>query len=356
MRVFGYNENKEVIQVELAIETVVATQLDPWRLDLFDPDPVALEVSPGNYLYFRRLRDIAFGYFERNKAIICVRDGEVTACLESSDFYREHGRTSRDTLSIRNARTSPNTFAAHLGRFLKLGGHHSLGDTLNSSCPCVFARSAGSVHLSGNSVDLRIDSSMLNHAETPKFCGEMFRIMPVPATLPEKINWVFEKHSDLQPLVPAHSVARLLVEEVPWYVQFCIENDRKQDLWEAIKWQTPSYHENLRAFGIKFFRGRETYLVKLASPSQILQNMTAPGELSGYAEYACEGVYAVGVNQVYATRIALDDIARRKIRAVSPAAIKRQDGDGPPADKYFPSKFSVESIQFHPIAKTMDAS
>src|SRR5580704_9028583 len=94
MWIFGYDESKQVIEVDLPMETVLSLGIDPWRLDLFDPDPITCEVGNGVSLSFRKLRDLAFAYRVDETTFVCVNDGSQTVCLNcrTRDF---DGKTVR---------------------------------------------------------------------------------------------------------------------------------------------------------------------------------------------------------------------------------------------------------------------
>ena len=59
MWIYGYNEAKQMVEVNLPMETVLAEQIDPWRLDLCDPDPVVCQTNQGELRLISRLTVVA---------------------------------------------------------------------------------------------------------------------------------------------------------------------------------------------------------------------------------------------------------------------------------------------------------
>jgi len=61
MIVHGYTSELELVPVEMTIDEIAALRIDPWRVDLFDPHPIAKEVA-GQELRFNRLADVVLVY------------------------------------------------------------------------------------------------------------------------------------------------------------------------------------------------------------------------------------------------------------------------------------------------------
>jgi hypothetical protein len=45
MKLLGYDKNKNVKLLDLPVRTIVDEGIDPWRIDLFDSNPVSLTPS-----------------------------------------------------------------------------------------------------------------------------------------------------------------------------------------------------------------------------------------------------------------------------------------------------------------------
>jgi len=357
MWIFGYDENKRVFEVDVPVKTVVAKQIDPWRLDLFDPDPVICDVG-AKRLYFRKLQDVAFAYQSDGQAVVCVHDGAQTACLGTKDFD-----FNSDTVVLRKPHYTNVPFSEHLHRYLCRSSTLRRGVDIILCDGLTYARPSNALELSGTSVKLIGSAKGFSPDRSlyPIFTGEMFRTVPISVTLPPKLNWVFEKFGHLNPLVLGGPVRRVLaglkdathvgfpvpisVNELREFVQ----NLPAVEVHKASCWEhtispsgLPMWAKELAEFthdgtGYRAWVGDPELLLSfLKEPSYALQDF-----------FSADGVYATGVNQVHATRIALYDVGHLKTRAVSHSAhTQAAKVEGNTMTTRAPDGMTLESVLF----------
>jgi hypothetical protein len=111
MHIHGYTDDKKVLGASLSIEEIAWQHLDPWRLDLFDANPVKLTVKTDKgkkaALNFRRLTDISFSYLLDDRLYICLDNGSDKVCL------------SVDSRTNSGLIVSELPFSTHYGRYLE---------------------------------------------------------------------------------------------------------------------------------------------------------------------------------------------------------------------------------------------
>jgi len=317
MKIFGYNHDKQVRQIDIPVQTLLDKQIDPWRVDLFDSEPVALRIDEEE-LFFSKLRNIAFTYWLGDKATVCMLEDSQAACLESDQFEYDSKR-----MSLRNARQSALPLSEHLKSLYKLT------DQCWASWNCIkgawfgVAKSHADVTLSGSNVDLRQsypDQARRYFGNYPKFAGEMFRTMPISIALPAKVNWLFETFKDVQPLLQGSHLRQALAERDSFgAIEFCIDPEQEtkfRDLGQSvpgIKFIDPE----------RFMYEGHTYGVFMAKPALTAEVIRDPNDHE-FWHGSVDGVYATAANQVHATRIALFDISRFRMRAVSVGSQTRE--------------------------------
>jgi len=322
MWIFGYNENKQVIEVNVPMATVLTKQIDPWRLDLYDSNPVVYTTPCGQTLRFRRLRDIAFAYQVGSRTIVCMHDGVQTACLES-----ETAKFFKSDVRIVNPRNSEGSFNEHLLNFWNNGGYMPWHG-IEQDKPFAYARAAEAVKLSASAVEVYDHDTMFvkQYRGLPVFTGEMFDIVPVSLNLPDEINWVFKTFADLHPVISSRSLKQVMAG-LDWdMIEMYVEPARMADFQsrlEVVAKQVPFHVQKFGSSGHVHFTDKHSgvmYYVLSSSFDGTLARLQSPGHLTQFEELSSGGVYATGVNQVHATRIALYDIPRRKVRALSLAS------------------------------------
>jgi len=314
MKIFGYNNDKQVIQVDLPIETILNHQIDPWHIDLFESDPTIIKMGE-QQLHFSKLRRIAFVYHTRDKAILCMHDGSETACLESDDF-----QASATLRQLRKLRKNHSPLSAHLAHLYEMQSR--LGSSWNESQGCGFAvaSSVDAIKVFGSCVNLEQDKEeafVLKFGSFPQFTGEMFQTVAVSTVLPPEINWVFETFNLVKPLVAGELLREVLSmrEKELCQIEFNI-NPQLQDQLHQLARNQPGLQPEAPGWWGKFSRGETVYVGWKSCPAAKIAAIRDPYHY-GFTHCSTDGVYATGVNQVTATRIALFDIARLQTRALS---------------------------------------
>jgi hypothetical protein len=223
MEIFGYTKETEVKEINLPVDRIVAEGIDPWRLDVLDPDPVYLDDLQLN---FSKLREVGFAYrLPDGEAVIGLYDGSQRFCVRgrlSVDPAKDvklvsvRGRfrnASQDQtwLAVQPIVPAKESFEAHFTQYLR---YYVMMDSIEGAreflCPPTLRRAW---RLKGNSLSTPVSDE--DNISRFAFCGRMFELIQVPTKLPEYINWVFEELADLQPIVVGSAlIAALQGEDV----------------------------------------------------------------------------------------------------------------------------------------------
>jgi hypothetical protein len=217
MLVYGYTEGKMVVPADLPIELIARLRIDPWRLDLFDPEPAKVRCKIGSTeetLNFRKLHDLSFAYqIFGGPTFICMRDGSGEHCVWSNETVNDDG------LRLKNFQPSLRPFHEHFAEYLQLLGHMNqilerlpprsepqlpqfvLYDAKHK--PFTEIQGADLVFLSGVAWTHHHKNEVPWNPLEPvfQFGGEMFTTLPVPTVLPDEINWALQQFEQWEPMV-----------------------------------------------------------------------------------------------------------------------------------------------------------
>jgi len=346
MKIFGYNNEKQVIQVDLTIKTILKKQIDPWHVDLFEPNPAILKVGE-QQLHFSKLRRITFAYGCGSKAILCTHNDSETACLESEEFER-----SEVMLRLNNVRKNELPPQTHLARLYELQGRLKGSWSGNKNDWIAVASDLGGFKLSGSCIEFARDEDedeelVPNFGLYPQFTGEMFRTVPVPTVLPPEINWVFETFNLVKPLVHGELLREVLSvrEKDLRHIEFSIDEELRDQLHQLARNQPGLIPERPDWWG-KFRRGETVYVAWNDCLAERFEAINNPYYYR-FTHCSTDGVSATGVNQVTATRIALFDIAQHQTRPLSlHAQIQAVTGHGSSIYLPVPQGWSLEPTVF----------
>jgi hypothetical protein len=224
MNVYGYTEEKDTVAVDLSIARIVAAGIDPWRLDLCDPDPVEL-FEDGKKMYFRRLRDLSFAYRIGGDDTIYVgmHDGNSGTCIVGKQ-KQHHGQWD---IRVDSASESGRPFEEHFAEYLLHLNEHPnpepklptrrdqclfyiYGDAPNLPPIGFNPQCFGAVRLQGANLLFRT----LIGIRQKVFVGEMFEELNVwGAPCPEPMRWAFDTMAPFQPVIFGPAVRKSLCGE-----------------------------------------------------------------------------------------------------------------------------------------------
>jgi hypothetical protein len=310
---------------KLPLEQIVDHEIDPWRVDLLDSQPVSLPVD-GEELLFRRLRDVAFAYeISGGKSmVVCFHDGESAVSLvadfvEKGEEWLENGRTNRATPHVLdNVRPSDHDFREHLRRYLELrisAPNHAITATVS-------ARKARAVKFRGSSLIFDLSEPGLA-TRRPAFTGEMFEMLALPFTLDPRINWLFDELRPWRPVVHGHCLHRALRRRAQDMVNVIVEEGALTHVLRNLggaysvirpevifKREGFSYHitcQQPHMTEAELFDFDDQYYQRLYARVFGLQS----------EQYSCDRLHCVASDQVWGQRIAFHDVLRDQTRQFS---------------------------------------
>jgi hypothetical protein len=317
MIIVGYTDEKDVLQVEVSIAQIVASGIDPFRLDLMDPDPATIETERGK-LNFCRLRDVVFAY-QHNRdhdIVVCVHDGDDAHCF----FGKRRGLRdeSEKRIVITDITQSEKSFSEHLHEYLSalvgtaLGADganwapaiaRAMGATGNIYCT-INPRRSQALTMTGSQFVFALQERSIR-TEWLGYSGTMFEEMTLRVKLDKRINWVFQNFAQWQPLVFGDSLRLSLVDEQSEEIMLRLD----EGCFPALK----------EKFGGKQYID-EFHLVIDDCKYRILRKtggslrdncLRLPGE------YSCDFLQSSGPDEVCGYRIALFDVVRHQFRPLS---------------------------------------
>jgi len=218
MRVHGYKDDKEVVAVDLPLHEIAILEIDPFRLDLFDPDPVVHHVK-GEPVYFSRLRDLVFAYRGPEKKIaVGAHDGIGSVALI--------GEQTQSSAKLINVRLSKRSFGEHLMRYLHsldylrsgqvyvdLGVFDCKGAQKQLHQPqiALFGPPRPHCELAIHGDTLAINWGELAGWRDPVcFQGAMFAEQAIDVPLPQPLNWVLQALAPFHPAIFGEAIWRTL--------------------------------------------------------------------------------------------------------------------------------------------------
>jgi hypothetical protein len=191
MRVSAYTDDLEVVETQLSPKQILANGIDPWRVDLFDDNPVKIKID-GEQLNFRRLDDVAFTYRRGDRVFMGLHQPSGPMC-----FRGNQGPSISGATNLAAPKPCSSSFDAHFLEYLTAldrGTYGRYGEvSFDKPMP------ASSLRLQANW--LRLEPRDAIKICDTQFTGQMFQEVPFTATLADEVNWVFEALEPWQPIV-----------------------------------------------------------------------------------------------------------------------------------------------------------
>lgn len=212
--VYGYTGEKVPVLVELSIDLIVDKGIDPWRIDLLDPDPVPIKTQRG-LLYFSKLRDCAFAQYDPQDSsrlsVSLWSEGEP-ACVVGRWRALVNGN-----VVVTGLQPSALSFAERLCEFLRHQDHFSPELDRTPS-------TAAAVTLKGSELIFSHRANVLCPKQL-NFTGAMFNEGSAGILLDGRINWLLESFGKWRPIVFGQGLRQSLLGQVPEIVEFLIDDD-----------------------------------------------------------------------------------------------------------------------------------
>jgi hypothetical protein len=294
MQVFGFDDEKNVYEADLSVEQVLGSMIDPDRVDLFEPNPVAVEVD-GRKLYFSPLRKAVFAIPSGdNSMIVCCKTEEKVDCFrvekEKGSGLVEFGpKTIRCVPKwTRLSRPFEDIFKVWLlGK--DMAEHRTKPECLDLKEPAILGQ--------GRLLLRTVKGG-------PSFCGEMFSELTYSVTLPEPINRIFRLLEGLSPKVSGDTLTAVITGRPQKSIKVSVPLEHFSKIRQCL----PNVQLNV-------------------PPHSILLNETVEFELDGTkyevnmggskeCSWSHRQLWSERENEIVATRVALYDLSRRQTRCL----------------------------------------
>lgn len=226
---FGYDCHKQVVSVELSADEIIAAGIHPWRVDLFDPNPIKLTVGEIE-LSFSRLTDIAFGYgsMPPNKGVIvALADGSALS-VEGPTCEHTSWKMVVEMSDIRAL--SDAQWTECFRRYL-----------VGSDVTALWSTPTSHLLINKQRVAYAPLEPFVTHVSEGFFAGEMFEPVRMLVDLPECMRWVFDAFPGLHPVVAGGAVRALVTGEEQEPIQVLLDRPDVHD---------PDYAACLSAAGV----------------------------------------------------------------------------------------------------------
>src|SRR5262249_23475444 len=150
--------------------------IDPWRLDLFDPNPVVL-LRDGKIFYFRRLTEVFLAYKDSADRIFAgLHDGSQEIVFEAPQFKATVRKVTLLWV-VPSKRSFPELFLEYLKTLEQFPESEGLG-SVQSGEPRVFKpKKVHAVQIQGNTIVFHKGATAESNEDNLDqfaFVGEMF--------------------------------------------------------------------------------------------------------------------------------------------------------------------------------------
>jgi hypothetical protein len=309
MKLFGYTESKTLVQVDLTPEIIVQHNIDPWRLDLCDPDPVVFPHGD-RVLHFRKLGAFSFAYRLNHAIYVGMKDDLGEVCLQSGNFQV---RTSQYTYDVemRQPRRTGEPFSRHWLQFLSgcAGNKPAKAWEFQTYAP----KSREAITIQGSTLSILPDRRLVLDRYPVNFAGTMFTEVTLPMKLPQELNWVFEA---LRPFTP-----RVWM----WpYFENCMRG-HSITAYVNVEAAYDDFSENAivrRIRSVTQLKGKKKVSVTGQGIEFEYQNCSyqvnrIPRSRTECLHFSLDDLHSVRADEVLGTRIAWFDMSRRLAQPVS---------------------------------------
>jgi len=320
MKVFGYTDEKTLVQVDLQPEVIVKHKIDPWRIDLCDPNPIALPHGDRT-LYFRKLGDVAFAYSLNGKTVVCIKDDRGETCMRTETAQTT--RSGAHPMIIEAGKLIPadGPFAQHLCNFLQESDSETGGE--NGPSRFLTIEPAKDMVLHATTLRFTLPQRRTWHGSV-NLVGSMFDEIRLTTKLPREVNFVLRALQEFQPRVwMYHNLERLFLNEPFPHV-------RVEVLHPDIMNGSTVVEAKLRA--ATRLRPRKTktedheFRLKLRNKGTISVKVLY-GRREPDPHYSLDDLYAESVDEIVGTRIAFHDMSRGRAVAVNAETLKKDIGN-----------------------------
>jgi len=203
IKVYGFTADKDVHAVDMNAEQITSAGIHPWRLDLFDTQPIVIPVA-GTPLSFSPLTTVSFACETvlrgRTIGFVGISEGRARTCLSGTIVRKQSKILQLQDLNICDADTSTELFHRYLRNYV--GGQHLANAAPWEAELYKFYPAYPGKHMRLHKEILQYNwESRPTVIGDPSFMGEMFTPLRVRKVLPTYINWLFEAFKGYRPVV-----------------------------------------------------------------------------------------------------------------------------------------------------------
>jgi hypothetical protein len=314
MKVHGYTSDKNLVAVDLPVDEIVSKEIDPWRLDLFDPEPISLSIG-GQLLHFRRRREFAFAReVSKSEYVIGLHDGKQTLCVSGKLIGQ-----GADDIRLDQIKDLTVEFDAQLAVYLKLyADTHTeekfvqVGREIEEFIEtCLHEKGwfsppvlPGAVVLQGNQLNFKFGER--NCLRRFQFTGEMFSDRTFPVMLAPGITAILKELEPWHPtIINAYMVRKLMARKRIKFVRIYIDAEGESAL-------TSRYRKSQVVPSSVFKVDGCLFIIHARSKDD------APDHHYVYPQYDLHSVSCLWLTgqSVRGARVAFFDLSKRQARTV----------------------------------------
>lgn len=299
MKVYAYDRVRNIVEVDLSIDVIIAEHIHPWRVDLLAPHPVQLEVD-GKQLAFTPLDKISFAFVESDRGYIYVKDGEKPFRLsgqQRTDLFQVV--LDQEKIDALTDEEFQNQFRCYLASFddnLPGAGYviHGRGDNVYTVRHGVYYRWG------------------FESTADPYFDGQMFDPVRLNVRLPENMSWVLDVFSDWHPVLIGEALTKVVEGTAPGVVSCYIDSVDRFFVKERLEQLGV---DNLVAEGAAWTSGAFWFSFR----GTRYQLLTGSRDFSaGHRDLSINTLYADEPDCIITSRIVLFNLGQNKMHVVSP--------------------------------------
>jgi hypothetical protein len=300
------------VKCELAPDVILKNGIDVWSVDLFDENPVEVNVN-GQPLFFSRLQNASFLLYRNEEFcyLASIDDGEKCS-LGFRQFDHFTGK-------LAHPEAVPQSFD-HLYSIYARLGERGIGDELLFFPPNTEKRSyriAHNVVASGpydpKEMVLQGTELILPRAQLNVFRDRTIELVPALVETSKSVNWVFENLEQWKPVVYGRTLANLVAGEACDQILFRVDSiDGLAQFLQAQGIHVDCFRWYLYSTAF----GTPALTFALYGRKYTCHQKQIDRDPAMIAEVSVDMMQCSAANAIEATRIALFDLSQGQYRKV----------------------------------------
>jgi len=320
IKVFGVTSDRQVVPVLLTEKEVAELQIHPWRVDLFEPDPI-IRREGGRDLAFTRLQDLTFLSQDGDRGTLAICEGGKWKVF-SGTITEGPKSCHSNGIWLKDLKVLESSPPALLISFLKKGwATHGTAVIAGEYSP--FFKEGRLFYPQDTRYwtgDFYASPGFASRVSGYGYGGETFSEVMLHRAMPRQMLWALQSFQDWQPRVFGGSLRDLLLGNKEEDVDFIVDGKSQEDVSARL--------QTLGAKEIRNLSDTDTYGNVTGHPvfefrvGRISYHLVCRGNFLAdnfwlANDFSVNQLYAERPNEVVASRVALWDLAHSQTRLVS---------------------------------------